>query len=205
VNSAPTLSVVIATTGRPTLLATLESLRQLRSTDEIVLISDGDHPQALAMLKATGLTCATRHLVHQPQANDWGHTPRNLYSHLATKDRVLHMDDDDLYLDGAIEVMRAECAKHPDRLVVFQMLTPHGRIPATHEIRIGNIDTKCGALPNIPEKWGRWEPFHGAAAARMELSRGGEEVSPTGPSRGCGRPDPEGFPPNLAGRPSHAR
>ena len=170
-NSAPTLSVVIASIGRPTLLATLESLRQLRPTDEVLLLADGDHPQALAMLNAAGLECATRHIVHHPQARDWGHTPRNLYSHLATKDRVLHIDDDDVYLDGAIDLVRVECAKHPHQLVVFQMLTPHGRIPATHEIRIGNIDTKCGALPNTPEKWGKWEPFHGGDGAFYETCR----------------------------------
>src|SRR6266851_4883196 len=101
---APTLSVVIATIGRPTLIATLESLRQLAPTDEILLLTDGDHPQVISMLNSAGLACSSQHIVHQPQANDWGHTLRNLYSHRAKGERVLHIDDDDVYLDGAIDI-----------------------------------------------------------------------------------------------------
>jgi len=167
----PTLSVVIATIGRATLMATLESLRQLGPRDEVLLITDGEHPHASTMLDCAGLRCSSQFIVHRPQASDWGHTLRNLYSSRAKGDRVLHIDDDDVYLDGAIDTVRFECAKHPDELVVFRMLTRNGHIPITHQIRVGNIDTKCGALPNVPEKWGVWGAFYGGDGAFYESCR----------------------------------
>jgi hypothetical protein len=171
VTADPTLSIVIATIGRPTLIATLESLQQLGPQDEVLLLTDGDHPQAAAMLGAARLSCSIRQIVHQPRANDWGHTLRNLYSHLAKGDRVLHIDDDDVYLDGAIDIVRAECSQYPGQLVVFRMLTAARHIPASHEIRVGNIGTNCGALPNVPEKWGRWQPYYGGDGAFYESCR----------------------------------
>jgi hypothetical protein len=169
--TAPTLSVVIATIGRPTLLATFESLRQLGPADEILLITDGDHPQAFVMLDAAGLACSSQRIVHRPRANDWGHTLRNIYSRRANGQRVLHIDDDDVYLDGALDLVRLECSKYPGQLVVFGILLPGGQIPRDHQIRVGNIDTKCGALPNVPEKWGTWQRFYGGDGAFYESCR----------------------------------
>lgn len=91
------------------------------------------------MLDSAALACSSQRIVHQPRANDWGHTLRNIYSRRAKGDRVLHIDDDDVYLDGAMDLVRFECAKHPGQLVVFGMLLPGGQIPRDHQIRFGNI------------------------------------------------------------------
>jgi hypothetical protein len=161
----PSLSIVVTTVGRPTLIATLESLRQLAPADELLLITDGDHPGAFTMLDHARLACRTQRIVHRPAARDWGHRLRNLYSSRASGERVLHLDDDDVYLDGAISRVRQVCAQHPGKLVVFQMLIPGGRVPMAHRLCIGNIGTSCGALPNEPARWGCWEPFYGGDGA----------------------------------------
>ena len=98
----PTISVVLPTIGRATLMATLESLRQLSRADELLLITDGEHPEAFAMLDHARLICRTQRIVHRPKANDWGHTLRNVYSQRATGQRVLHMDDDDVFLEDVV-------------------------------------------------------------------------------------------------------
>jgi hypothetical protein len=99
--------------------------------------------------------------VHRPKANDWGHTLRNVYSQRATGQRVLHMDDDDVFLEGAMDVVRRKCVNNPGKLVVFQCLGPGFVVPHRHELRPGNVGTECGALPNEPDKWGRWESCYG--------------------------------------------
>ncbi|HZK79550.1 MAG TPA: hypothetical protein VFC46_00745 [Humisphaera sp.] len=58
------------------------------------------------------LACRAQRIVHRLPANDWGHRLRNPYSSRATGDRVHHMDDDHVHLDGAIELIRRECAIH---------------------------------------------------------------------------------------------
>jgi glycosyltransferase involved in cell wall biosynthesis len=162
---SPTLSVVVATVGRPTLLATLESLHQLSPDDELLLVTDGDHPEAFAMLDSAGLSCRTQRIVHRLPANDFGHRLRNLYASRATGDRVLHLDDDDVYLDGALGRVRGECARHPGKLVVFRMVGPRGTFPRARRMSVGNVGTPCGALPNEPAKWGWWDPGLGGDGA----------------------------------------
>jgi glycosyltransferase involved in cell wall biosynthesis len=150
------LSVILTTIGRPTLVNTLNSLAELRADDEVIVCCDGVVPQILQVMQGFRLPDSRPVIFHLPRAHDWGHTLRNRYSKLASRDYILYMDDDDCYVPGAFDVIRSACSQHPDKLVIFGMQGKDGVIPRSAELRVGNVSTQNGAVPNIPARWGTW-------------------------------------------------
>jgi glycosyltransferase involved in cell wall biosynthesis len=132
--SEPTLTIIVATSGRPTLKRTLASIvPQLRPGDEIFIVRDdsgdaGDTARMSAM-------------------------PRALGTHLA------FIDDDDVYVKDALEKMRRFAREHPGRIGIFKMKHPVG---TTHwregepVLRYANVSTQTFLVPNVPGKLGRW-------------------------------------------------
>ena len=130
----PTFSIVVATSGRPTLNRTLSSIApQLEPGDEIIVVCDdtgdaGDTARMDAMPRATG-------------------------SHLT------FIDDDDVYAPDALEKMRRFAREHPGRIGIFKMKHPAG---TTHwregepVLRYANVSTQTFLVPNVPGKLGRW-------------------------------------------------
>ena len=133
-DAAPTLSIIVATAGRPTLQRALASIaRQLEPGDEVFVLRDdsddaGDTPRMDAMPRAGG-------------------------THLA------FLDDDDVYAPDALERMRRFAREHPGRIGIFKMKHPAG---TTHwrggepVLRYANVSTQTFLVPNVPEKLGRW-------------------------------------------------
>jgi hypothetical protein len=142
------LSVVIPTLGRATLADTLESCAD---ADEIVVVLDtargGRMPCALPdnAVFAEGDFGVTG-----------GHAGRAYGATLATGTHLAFMDDDDVYTDGAICLMRdAAC----DRPVIFKMAHyQHGILWREPEVRFGNVSTQMFMVPNDPSKFGVWDP-----------------------------------------------
>jgi glycosyltransferase involved in cell wall biosynthesis len=133
-DASPTLSIIVATAGRPTLRRTLASVApQLKPGDEIMVVCDasgdaGDTPRMDAMPRARG-------------------------THLA------FLDDDDVYAPDALEKMRRFAREHPGRIGIFKMKHPAG---TTHwrggepVLRYANVSTQTFLVPNVPGKLGRW-------------------------------------------------
>jgi glycosyltransferase involved in cell wall biosynthesis len=131
----PTITVIVATAGRPTLRRTLRSIvGQLRPGDELMIVRDdsgdaGDTARMDAMPRARG-------------------------THLA------FIDDDDVYAPDAFEKMRRFAREQPDRIGIFKMKHPVG---TTHwregepVLRYANVSTQTFFVPNIPGKLGRWQ------------------------------------------------
>jgi glycosyltransferase involved in cell wall biosynthesis len=130
--SGPTLTIVLATAGRPSLERALGSVaRQLLPGDEVMVVCD-----------ASGDAGDTARMEAMPRARG---------THLA------FLDDDDVYVPDALAKMRKFAAANPGRIGIFKMRhvvgTTHWKEP---ELRYANVSTQTFLVPNVPGKLGRW-------------------------------------------------
>lgn len=117
------LSIIVASSGRPTLAHTLVSTRgQLRDGDEILVSIQSDCP--------------------------WGHAARNQLMRCARGDALLFIDDDDVHTPDALAVVRAAVETEPDRIHIFRMMYSDGRtLWEGQEVRSGNVSTQMVVIP----------------------------------------------------------
>lgn len=152
-----TVSILVATTGRPTLERTLASITpQLRPGDQVIVI--GATPEIGARAARAGCT-----FVQAPMGRDWGASERAVGLQHATGDYVSFMDDDDVYLHGAREAMETAMTAHLGKPTIFRM-----RIARTGELlwrqpiaKMGNMGTPMMFLPTPVAKKGRWGRRYG--------------------------------------------
>jgi len=128
-----TFSIIVPTTGRPSLTQTLASIvEQLEPGDEVIVLRD--------------------------DSGDLGDTPRNETMHRARGTHLLFMDDDDQYARGALATIRRFAEEHPGRIGIFRMRYLDGHVlwrrPA---LEYRNVSTQLFVVPNVPGKLGRWE------------------------------------------------
>lgn len=129
----PTFSILVASSGRPSLSRTLESITpQMLPGDELIVDVNDDAP--------------------------WGHKARNRMTERAKGDWIAYMDDDDRYSEGAFEAMREGVVTAPERVHIFRM---HYHIPGNllwtePVLREGNLSTQMFVFPNIPGKLGQF-------------------------------------------------
>jgi glycosyltransferase involved in cell wall biosynthesis len=124
------LSIIVASSGRPTLKRTIDSARsQIRDGDEILVSVQTDCP--------------------------WGHAARNQLMPAARGDALCFIDDDDAYTPGALDVIRAAFEAAPSRLHLFKMRYADGR-ELWHDPRVycGNVSTQMVVVPR------KWVIFH---------------------------------------------
>ena len=125
------LSVIVPSSGRLTLQATLDSIApQLMPGDELLVdVNDDD---------------------------DFGYRARNRLITKATGDWLMFMDDDDEYVPGAFQIVRDTLALNPGRPHLFCMETAEGRILwHEREVRDGNVSTQMIVVPNVAlPPWG---------------------------------------------------
>ena len=151
----PSFHVLIATIGRPTLQAMLDSILPfLTRDDHLTIVFDGVAP--------TNINTETKgrvHIYHEETAlGSFGHGIRNTYaSRLERTDFVMHADDDDTYEPGAFESLRELCTD-PTTLYIARMQIVNSRIiPVEDEICNTNVGTPNGIVPyglNTQAKWG---------------------------------------------------
>lgn len=151
----PSISVVVPTIGRPSLLPALRSIASQMGPDDEVLVS-GDGPQPLAREMASSFGPRFRYMESDTRAYDWGATPRNAALDVAAGDAVAFMDDDDVYLPGAFEAMRRGLEENPGRPLVFMMRHRGRLIWQRPELFSGNVSSQMFAVPNVPGRVGRW-------------------------------------------------
>lgn len=140
------VSIIVPTTGRREVLATLEAMRTigLQERDEVIVVLDGgalDHiifktRRTLHHLASRTLA-ATRYISAQawdspevasklklPASHDWGAKARSMGLALAVRPWVTFMDDDDMHAPGALHVMRPHLSRERDEAEL------EGRAPA---------------------------------------------------------------------------
>lgn len=145
-----TLSVIIATIGRPSLQRTLESVRQqdLIPGDEIFVIHDGPmSPEVERVWNESGLPGRLVALDDGPH-RDWGAAARTVGMTLANGSHLIWQDDDDTYLPGAFSVIRRECTQEPEAFLLFRMAYPNGWLLWQHpQVVGGNVTTQIFVAP----------------------------------------------------------
>lgn len=145
----PALSIIVPTSGRPTLTATLASVTpQLEHGDELMVICRTDAP--------------------------WGHASRNTAMRRATGSHLLFIDDDDRYVDDALALVRGWVEQEPDRVHLYAMRYDYGRVVyPVWPLTCGYVSTQMLCVPNVPHLLGRWgdryEGDYDFAATTMAL------------------------------------
>lgn len=163
------LSIIVPTTGRPSLAATLAAIaKQTAPGDSVIVIADGPSDAARAMF--SGYARLNGAAARQPvrwtyveadHGGAWGHPLRNLaLDRLVTTTHVATIDDDDVHVDGALDLMRAAAAETwlP---VVFRARWgaghPAAGVELWHrpEVAYGNVATPMVVWPAATRaRWG---------------------------------------------------
>jgi len=120
------LSVIVASCDRPSLAAAMRSASsQMHEGDEVLVAVNQDCP--------------------------WGHKARNHLMRAARGDYLLFMDDDDAYVPGALDVVRAAVEQDKtagQRMHLFRMQYANGaQLWADPTVRLGNVSTQMVVVP----------------------------------------------------------
>lgn len=144
---AVTLTVVIPTIGRGSLGRAIASCE---GADEIIVVHDTAGAYMTMPLDHGNIRYA---LV---EGGDHGYTARTKGIELATGTHLAFMDDDDVYLPGAIDLFKQAARDVP---VIFRMdHYKHGILWRRPVLEFGNVSTQMFVVPNTPEKLGVWAP-----------------------------------------------
>jgi hypothetical protein len=150
----PTFTVLMGSLGRPTLRHALDSFaRQARiAGDQMIVAIDsyeqGERPDVQALVRSYGdgfLVTA-----HDAGFHCWGTAQINhaFQTLPITGSHILTIGDDDVYVDGAFERLRALCAPDLGRPVLFKFLAPWREfLPDAPVMQRSRISGCCIAAP----------------------------------------------------------
>lgn len=151
--------MVVATLGRVSLGRTLDSFAgQLKDRDEILIVGALSADMDALRAQAPDTPATVRFLQCREPSNH-GDAEKNVALEHATGTHLCFIDDDDIYLPGAFEVMRREAC---DRIVMFRSdgsKLGYGTLWKTPELRYTNVSTQMFVVPNDPARLGRWQPW----------------------------------------------
>lgn len=149
----PSIAVVFASIGRPSLEWTLDSIAQqgLRDGDEVIVVRDAfedpdDRMRISDRVEAYGPRFRCN--AHDAGYHYYGIEQINVGFQQAGADYVFALSDDDVYCDGALGRLRSVCAAHLGRPVLFRFLSPWRAILwDLPRLRRSNISGQCIAVP----------------------------------------------------------
>ncbi|MBI3865203.1 MAG: glycosyltransferase family 2 protein [Planctomycetia bacterium] len=183
----PRLSVIVASTGRPTLTKTLASIRaqRLLQGDEVLLVHDGQPAaQTVIAWDQARLPGEMLILAGGPH-NDWGATARTAGQVRARAGHLLWQDDDDSYLPGAFDVIRREILATPEHILVFRMAYPSGLVLWAYPVvQVKNVSTQMYVFPRTANL-GRWGTHY---QGDFEFLQTTVAANPNRPARFVNRP-----------------
>jgi glycosyltransferase involved in cell wall biosynthesis len=127
-----TFTIIVPTSGRPTLGRTLDSIaEQLQPGDEVIVSCNRD--------------------------GDYGNAARDGAMARADGTHLLFMDDDDQFARGAFTTIRRFAQENPGRIGVFRMRFDHGLTLWTEPVvRLANVSGQMLCVPNVSEKLASW-------------------------------------------------
>ena len=154
---APTLSVVIPSLGAPTLPRTLDSIlrQRLIPGDQVIVMGDGPSDY-FSIAEGYRDRLPIEHYFFED--HNVGNPQRNWAIENAVRaDYLVWMDEDDVFMDGAFDVIRSAAGASPGRPLMFRVVTPDRRLLwETPELQFGAIDGHEFVTPNVPSRLGRW-------------------------------------------------
>jgi len=144
-----TVSVIVPTIGRKSLLELLNSLliSGFSREDEVLLMVD-DGPKEIEIPERWDELPIRQVNVGRRQG-DWGMFSRNVGMEVATGDLLAFGDDDNIYLPDALSTMRRAFGDGRQVPHLFRVRQcPSGAlIWADRDLRLGNVDTMCVVIP----------------------------------------------------------
>lgn len=147
------LSIIIPTIGRPSLLNLLRQAReQLSEVDEIIVIGDG--PVGMGGL-VRGVGAQMRYLEHGPD-HAWGHPQRNYAMPFARGSHLMFVDDDDRLCPEALRSIRMAIQDAPYAPLMFRMYHQRTSLWRKPLLADGNVATQMIVTPNDPGRLGTW-------------------------------------------------
>jgi len=144
------ISFIVPTIGRPTLYRALQSITQQRGDDDEVLVV-GESPSAAAVAAVAGCT-----FVECARGHNWGAAERTAGIARARGQHLAFMDDDDIYLPGARQLMEDARATVRDKPILFRMVWNDRVLWSEPALRVGNVSSQMMLIPNDKTKLGRW-------------------------------------------------
>lgn len=149
------LSIIIPTIGRSTLMRALRSvIRELLPGDQIIVVGDGERPRARRICE----TFASVEYYETLPTGLWGHAQRNFGMEKAVGTHLAFLDDDDIWIEGARQQIEAAMKVHPDRPIFFRMNHMKRILWADQELRYGNVSTQMFLFPNDHGRLAKWRP-----------------------------------------------
>lgn len=154
------ISIIIPTMGRATLLRALLSLScQLHTDDQIILVSDGPSENVKRIADRSGVN----HVIYESsyQYRNCGHrcgnAARDFGMRKATRDILAFLDDDDVYMPNALFSIRKITSIHNNVPIIFKMIHTSGKVLwNAKSVTYGNIGTPMFVIPNNQDKLGTW-------------------------------------------------
>lgn len=164
-----TVTYLVATTGRPGLDATLQSIAcQAQPGDQLLVVGATPEIQAKAVQYGGEFWFC-------PPGQDWGHTERNaaMQAGIIRGDYLVHLDDDDVAVMGARVAMAAAMAQHVGKPLIFRMqYAEHGLELWSAKVPVmGNVGTPMMVMPNVPDKLGTFGTFYGGDFQFLQTSQ----------------------------------
>lgn len=149
------LSIVIPTIGRPSLVETLASIEV---PCDVVVVGDGSQPLAAAISQPVA------RYVEAPKGGIVGNRQRNwvLDNVPLLGDFVAWIDDDDVYVPGAVPLICEILSANPGRPHMFRICINCGIVVWVHTtVMKANVGGHCFIAPN-DKRLGRWgESYEG--------------------------------------------
>ena len=161
----PTINVLIATLGNPSLQRQLNSIApQLKKQDWLTIVFDSH--STIPCFDLSQFRCNIRQFCEPSPLGYWGHGIRNKYAFLLDPtDFVMHADDDDMYTEDAFDHIRINCVDKT-KLYVFLMKNKDNFYGYT--LSINHVGTPCGVIPYEYNKQSDWGYFYGGDGAFYE-------------------------------------
>lgn len=146
------LSVIIPTSNRHTLYATLESTKKAK---EVIVVADGKCNISEEICK----NFSNVRYIEFYETGDYGASQRNFGMRLATQPLISFLDDDDIYTAEGIDKILSYSKL--TSLNIFRVKFKDFVIWDKPEIEYGNVCTVGMVVPNIPDRIGVWTARYG--------------------------------------------
>lgn len=163
------LSIIVPTIGRPTLKATLDSIAEQWDGEQVIVLTHKDAERAGSEIfhacapdtRIDGVPAWTYVGIPDHGKNFYGHDLRNfaLDADLVRGTHIATIDDDDIYVDGALSAM-AEAVAGDASVTVFKARWGTGH-PASGvvlwdhpHVAMGNVATPMIVAQRSPARYG---------------------------------------------------
>lgn len=161
--TAPLLSVIIPTAGRPTLDRLLASIRDQapREQVEVLVIGDtyaGTFVDALTPVPALCRQYRARYLGYDGGLHCVGQPQRNYGMTRARGQWLAFSQDDNVWRPGAWDAIHASITASHICPRLFKVHVRHGFVVWQQEghLALGHVDADCAVVPNDPRRLGQW-------------------------------------------------